>query len=969
MPSRLALNTIVLLTIYICSSNATEWSKLKKCSDLGFGRRQRLYSPSSDVIYKLAKDTIALTEWRGQSAVKATLTAKDRPSLLVIIIAFANGVYRIVVDDATPPKYERHVVKDVIMPHVTPLSFKDQYLTVRDDKAEIVIDDNPSSMVLHYEPFSVDFVRKGSGIVLASFNSESMLLVDTFLEKPTPSEKAVCDGTCSSSSDPAESKESDIGSFESLSASDESDLGTIGDGDDLEVYVTHEDDKEENNTGCDGCWEETFQRFTDSKIRGPESIGVDVSFPFANHLYGIPERTVSFSLADTIGENNSVISEPYRLYNLDIFEFELVRPLGLYGSIPFLFARNGKESAGFLWLNTAETYVDIKTLDRGRHSHWFSETGMIDTYFLPGPTASNVFKQYLWLTGVPAMPQRFALGYHQCRWNYRDEEDSKAVDAKFDELNLPYDVLWLDIEHTNGKRYFTWDYERFPDPAGLMNHIAARGRKMVTIIDPHIKRDNKYAIHRMGQEQKLYVKKPDGKPFDGWCWPGSSSYFDFSSSRVRDVWASLFSPEHYPHFSNHLHIWNDMNEPSVFNGPEGTMQKDLLHEGNVEHRHLHNIFGHYFFQATYEGILKGHGGNNRPFVLSRSFFAGSQKYGAIWTGDNTAAWNHLESSVRMLLSLQVSGMTFSGADVGGFFGNPSADLTTRWYQAAAFQPFFRGHSHLDTNRREPWLFGDPYTSYIAKAVKARYSYLPFWYTLFAGHSLGANYGFEESAMGPPMRPLWWHFPDDPEANSNQRQWLVGNALLVAPVLEEVGTTHKIYIPPDNAWYDLYNPDGSGSKIRESGNVELAVTLDRMIVFQRGGTIIPKQERCRRSTTAMNYDPFTLVIALNDRKEARGELYLDDGKSFNYKSGAYALRRFIFEEGELRAETVSGGAVAFDGDDADVERITILGYEEAPKEASVGSNPINFLYSKKSRALTLQNVRLKAAKGSWKIRVR
>eukprot|EP00178_Gracilaria_changii_P014860 TRINITY_DN4171_c0_g1_i1.p1 TRINITY_DN4171_c0_g1~~TRINITY_DN4171_c0_g1_i1.p1 ORF type:complete len:967 (+),score=141.87 TRINITY_DN4171_c0_g1_i1:314-3214(+) len=962
----LALVLIILTTICFRSSRATEWSKLKKCSDLGFGRRQRLFKPSSDAVYKLIKETISVTEWRGQSAVKASISSKDRPSFVLIIVAFANGVYRMVVDDATALRHERHCVKDVLMPHVRAISLKDDHVTVHDDRAEVVVGDLISKMVLHYEPFRVDFVRKENDLLLASFNSESMFLVETFLEKPAPPANEARDETQSSSPDSEESENLESEGHDVNSMDHESDDEDT-EHEDIDNEASHEDDTQRDI--CDGCWEETFQSHTDSKPRGPESIGVDVSFPFADHLYGIPERTVHFSLRDTIAENDTVLTEPYRLYNLDIFEFELVRPLGLYGSIPFLFARNGKENAGFLWLNTAETYVDIKTVERGRHTHWFSETGMIDTLFLPGPTAADVFEQYLWLTGVPAVPQRFALGYHQCRWNYRDEEDSKAVDAKFDELNLPYDVLWLDIEHTNGKRYFTWDYERFPDPSGLMNHIAARGRKMVTIIDPHIKRDNKYAIHRMAQEQKLYVMKPDGKPFDGWCWPGSSGYFDFTSPRVREVWASLFSPTHYPHYSNHLHTWNDMNEPSVFNGPEGTMQKDLLHEGNVEHRHVHNIFGHYFFQATYEGILKGHGGNDRPFVLSRSFFAGSQKYGAIWTGDNTAAWDHLESSVRMLLSLQVSGMTFSGADVGGFFGNPSAELTTRWYQTAAFQPFFRGHSHLDTNRREPWVFGEPYTSHIATAVKARYAYLPLWYTLFAGHSLGANHGFVESAMGPPMRPLWWHFPDDPEADANQRQWLVGNALLVAPVLEDGVSTHKVYVPPGETWYDLYNPDAGGKKLEKTKDIEMEVTLDRMVVFQRGGTIVPKQERCRRSTAAMTFDPFTLVIALNEKKEARGELYLDDGKSFDFKSGAYAVRQFTFNDGELNAEIVSGGGAAFDGDDADIERITILGYEKAPQEASSDLNPINFVYSKKSGVLTLQNVRKKAAKGSWKITIR
>ncbi|PXF43785.1 putative glucan 1,3-alpha-glucosidase [Gracilariopsis chorda] len=225
-------------------------------------------------------------------------------------------------------------------------------------------------------------------------------------------------------------------------------------------------------------------------------------------------------------------------------------------------------------------------------------------------------------------------------------------------------------------------------------------------------------------------------------------------------------------------------------------------------------------------------------------------------------------------------------------------------------------------------------------------------------------------MGPPMRPLWWHFPNDSVADSNQRQWMVGDALLVAPVLEDDVSSHRVYIPHGETWYDLYHPKANGKKVTDSGDVEQQVTLDRMFVFQRGGTIVPKQERRRRSTAAMAHDPFTLVVALNASKEAEGELYLDDGKTFQYKSGAYAVRRFTFENSELSAQTVSGGATAFDGSEAEIERIIILGYEgDTPKEVVTDSRVINFVYSRTSGALTVQNPRVKAAAGTWKITIR
>jgi alpha 1,3-glucosidase len=371
-----------------------------------------------------------------------------------------------------------------------------------------------------------------------------------------------------------------------------------------------------------------------------------------------------------------------------------------------------------------------------------------------------VVQQYATLTGFPALPQQFAIAYHQCRWNYKSEEDVGEVDAGFDKHDIPYDVIWLDIEHTDGKKYFTWDKTLFPTPRNMQNRIAAKGRKMVTIVDPHIKRQAGYHVHTEAQNRGLYVKNSDSKggDYEGWCWPGSVSYLDFTRPEVRDYWADLFALSSYDESSPNLYIWNDMNEPSVFNGPEVTMYKDNLHgvDEKVEHRDVHNLYGMYVHRATSEGLIKRD--NARPFVLTRSFFAGSQRYGAMWTGDNMAKWDHLRASMPMLMSLAVSGFQFVGADAGGFFGNPDTELLVRWYQAAAFQPFFRvsprlergcvplspslsshtralalhlslshtpplpfrqAHAHIDTARREPWLFGDATTDMIRDVSAAR----------------------------------------------------------------------------------------------------------------------------------------------------------------------------------------------------------------------------------------------------------
>lgn len=256
---------------------------------------------------------------------------------------------------------------------------------------------------------------------------------------------------------------------------------------------------------------------------------------------------------------------------------------------------------------------------------------------------------------------------------------------------------------------------------------------MVTIIDPHIKRDSNYYIHKEATSKGLYIKDKDGQnDFDGWCWPGASSYLDFTSDRVRSWWADQFAYDRYKGSTPSLFTWNDMNEPSVFNGPEVSMQKDLLNLNGEEHREWHNLYGMLFQRATMEGQVRRNKPeeNVRPFVLSRAFFAGSQRYGAIWTGDNAAEWSHLEIAAPMLLSLNVGALSFVGADVGGFFGNTDAELMTRWMQAGAYSPFFRGHAHHDAKRREPWMFGEETMVRLRKAAMDRYALLPYWYTIF-----------------------------------------------------------------------------------------------------------------------------------------------------------------------------------------------------------------------------------------------
>ena len=713
-----------------------------------------------------------------------------------------------------------------------------------------------------------------------------------------------------------------------------------------EPYRTKpEDETQVADESAKGMWEETFNNHKDSKPRGPASFGCDIQFHQARHVYGIPEHATSMALKPTRGHG-----EPYRLYNLDVFEYEMDSPAALYGSIPFMMSHHAGQSAGVFWMNPSETFVDVAQIDHGTKTHWMSESGLMDVFVFLGPTSKDVLSQYTALTGRPYFPPIFSLGYHQCRWNYRNETDVKEVDHGFDQHNIPYDTLWLDIEHTDDKKYFTWDQHVFPNPEAMQQDLASRGRRMVTIVDPHVKRAPGYSVHDYASSQGLYVKKPDGTTdFDGHCWPGSSSWYDFLSPEARRVWANNYVE--YPGATSVLHTWNDMNEPSCFNGPEITFPKDLVHYESVEHRDVHNIYGMLQVQSSIEGMSRRFGGNIRPFSLSRAFFAGSQRFGFIWTGDNAAEWSHLEAAQPMLLSIGLSGLPLIGADVGGFFGNPTPELLVRWYQAGAFQPFFRGHAHIDTERREPWLFGDQVTDQIRNAIHWRYRMLNHIYTL----------AYQSSQTGVPiMRPLWMEFPQDELTFDLDSQFMLGDALLVCPVTKADTSTLRVYLPGEAPWYSLYD----GALFKGASTLELPVSPHAIPVFQRGGTIVPRRERLRRSSSSMNQDPFTLIVALDSKQSAQGELYLDDGISFDYKSNAFIRREFDFVDGKLinhpHALSPLNGRLNIS---IAIERIVIWGVHSKPSSVTLNGKALTFVWNEQELVLRQPGVTIN---DNWEI---
>lgn len=887
-----------------------KYENFKTCAQSGFCKRNREYADHAGQVgasfqspYRIAPESLSWEHGQLRGTILKALDVSGETVRLPLTISFLeSGSARVVIDE------EKRQNGDIELRHNS-VARKERYneaeswaivgglglsATAKEkrDAEKSIVKYGPNekfTAVVTFAPFGIDFRRDGATQI--KFNDRGLLNMEHWrpkIEKAEPEKK---------------------------------------EGEDTPAEVPTGEDEST-------WWDETFGGSTDSKPRGPESVALDITFPGYSHVYGIPEHAGPLSLKQTRGGSGNH-ADPYRLYNADVFEYIMDSSMTLYGSIPFMQAHKKDSTVGVFWLNAAETWIDIikekeahNPLSLGIGSktdtktHWISESGLIDVFVFLGPTPKDVTKAYGELTGYSQLPQEFSIGYHQCRWNYNTDEDVKDVDRKMTKHQIPYDVIWLDIEYTDDKQYFTWDPLTFPNPIGMLKQLDESDRKLVAIIDPHIKKKDGYTIVDELTKKDLAVHNKDGNAYEGWCWPGSSHWVDCFNPAAVEWWKTLFQYSAFKGSAENLFIWNDMNEPSVFNGPETTMPKDNLHHGNWEHRDVHNLNGMTFHNATYQALLSRKRGElRRPFILTRSYYAGSQRLGAMWTGDNQASWDHLAAGFPMILNNGIAGFPFAGADVGGFFGNPEKDLLTRWYQAGAFYPFFRGHAHIDTRRREPYLAGEPYTGIITRALRLRYALLPAWYTAFHQASVDGT---------PIIRPHYFEYPSDEQGFAIDDQFFVGSTgLLAHPVVTEGAESVELYLPDDELYYDYFDY----TLYSGYGRHHVSAPLDKIPLFMQGGHIIPRKDRPRRSSGLMRFDPYTLVIVLGKEGTARGELYIDDGDSFEYEQGAYIHRTFEFSNNVLESKNVGTKGKLTDKylrtmKDVTVERIIIVGAPES-----------------------------------------
>jgi len=271
-------------------------------------------------------------------------------------------------------------------------------------------------------------------------------------------------------------------------------------------------------------------------------------------------------------------------------------------------------------------------------------------------------------------------------------------------------------------------------------------------------------------------------------------------------------------------------------------------------------------RATYEGLRKLQG-DERPFVLTRAAYSGTQRYAATWTGDNSSTWNHLSMSTPMLLSLGLCGVTMAGDDIGGFAGSPPADLLTRWFEVGALNPMYRDHTAKGTADQEPWVHGPRHEAIRRRYVELRYKLLPYIYT-----------SMEESTRSglPAMRPVFLDYPQAEDFYGNNRDFLFGPDLFVAPVTTEMVDAEEVQLPPGD-WYDYW----SSQKLSSKNKITLRPALDEMPLYVRAGAIIPNQPVVQNTGEKPAGLLELRVYAGND---CRGSLYEDDGHTFAYQRG-------------------------------------------------------------------------------------
>lgn len=582
-----------------------------------------------------------------------------------------------------------------------------------------------------------------------------------------------------------------------------------------------------------------------------------------DHYYGLGEKT---GFLDKKGYE-------YEMWNTDDPSAHLEYFKSLYKSIPFYTVLNEKYTYGVFYDNTYRTFFDMGK-ENAEYIYFGADNGNIDYYFISGKTLKNVITNYTYLTGTTPLPKLKTLGAHQSRWSYGS---SKRVDQIIDgyiKNDIPLDYIHLDIDYMQDYKVFTINNERFPNFMNKVKSWNEKGIGLITIIDPGVKVEDGYFIYEEGIKNNLFLTR-NGEVYENRVWPGKSVYPDFSKETTREWWANATKILTNQGVQG---IWNDMNEPASFDGP---LEDDVMFENDgkpATHLKMHNIYASLMAKATYKGIKENT--SERPFIITRAAYSGSQKYTTFWTGDNQSLWIHLQMAIPMLCNMSLSGLSFIGTDIGGFGGDVTKELLCRWAEVGAYFPLCRNHSSMMTRDQEPFAFDEETIQIYKHALQIRYELIPYYYDLF--------YQGEKTGL-PVLRPLVLNYQEDKETYNQNDQFMIGDNILVSPVLES-GKTKKMVYLPSGKWYVL-----NTNKIYKEGYHVIDAPLGVCPTFVKMGSIIPTYQNVKN----LNKQITNLTVDIYPGKNTKYYHLYDDGKTFNYQNGIKTVYEFALKSNEIK----------------------------------------------------------------------
>jgi alpha-glucosidase len=559
-------------------------------------------------------------------------------------------------------------------------------------------------------------------------------------------------------------------------------------------------------------------------------------------ILGLPGQTGEFNRK----------GQRFNLYNTDQ-PFHLPSRLPMYQSWPILIhqASSGAGWVGIFHDNPARTYVDLG--DHYRDTVLFeSITNNTRVYLLQGTTIGEITNKFVRLLGNSVFPPAWAFGYQQCRYSYMSTAEVRKVAKSFRDHKIPCDSIYFDIDYMDGFRVFTKNEERFADLRECLNDLKDEGFKAVCIVDPGVKVDQGYHVYEELKESDALITDQAGEPFEIVCWPGKAVLPDFFSSKAREQWAEIQRKwlKDYP-FSG---IWNDMNEPSNFDGGNDNTSLALSAEGPLSE--IFNLYGYSMAQASALGWQKANPAE-RGVVITRSGYPGVQQNAVIWHGDNYTWWEHIRLAIDTCISYSICGAFYSGPDVPGFFGNSSDDMAVRFYQVAAFFPLFRGHSYKLNSSKEPYAYGKRAIELIRKAIQLRYSLLTEWYSKYERClRLGT----------PPMLPVL-----TADGSALRDAFLLFDTFLVAGVTNRDEQMKAIWLP-EGQWYRL----GETKTVLDGGRWILEpLTMEQIPVFVKAGSIVARNTVGKNVAETLS-GPISYEIYRDSSGAATGYLYQDDG---------------------------------------------------------------------------------------------